>query len=126
MQKHTNWRRHRRHRREGVRQAFRAKYDAIAGTAGRGAEVQLRPWVARFRTAQHAVTAQLRTSARSRLDAPFTTEELRQALAQCPSGKAPGNDRLTYDLYKRMHLSARAWMLHMHNMAFAGGAVPKS
>ena len=89
-------------------EAFRAKYDAIAGTAGRGAEAQLHPWVARFRAAQHAVAAQLRTSTRSRLDAPFTAEELRQALAQCPSGKAPGNDRLTYDLYRSTWVESRS------------------
>ena len=110
--------------------AFRAKYDAIAGTAGRGVEEQLRPWQVRFRAAQRAVAAQLAAGADrrapSRLDAPFTPEELRQALEQCPANKAPGSDRLTYDLYKRVHVSARAWMLRMYNMAFTSGCVPKS
>ena len=63
---------------------------------------------------------------RERLNAPFSLEEFQNALATFPNSKAPGNDGLPVELYKKFCGVLLPELLHTLKNAFDLGSLPRS
>ena len=72
------------------------------------------------------ITPCLEEADRERLNAPFSLEEFQNELATFPNSKAPGNDGLPIELYKKFSGVLLPELLHTLEDAFELGALPRS
>lgn len=69
---------------------------------------------------------QLQDTDKKLLNAPLTLEELQLALAEFPNSKAPGNDGLPIELYKKFGGILLPELLHTFIEAFNSDSLPGS
>ena len=55
---------------------------------------------------------------------PLTMEELNRAIGQAGNSKAPGDDRIPYELIKNLGPKAREHLLHLFNLCWSGTGLP--